>query len=357
MVLNGKFLNAPQTGVQRVALNLVQGLDRLLAGGRSPDVDWELRAPRGATLRGPLQAIGFHASGLLKGPAWEQLELPVAAGGARLVNLCNAGPLVGPSALTLIHDAQVFLSPKSYSPAFGQWYRLALPRLAANSRCVVTVSEYSRRMLAKFGVAPAERIRVIPNGADHMLEVPADSSALARLGLAAGSYAFAFGSLQRHKNLLLLLRAFADPKLSGLKLVVSGGLDPPAIEQSLGVTPSGNIVFAGRLTDGEIRALLESAVCLLCPSTTEGFGLPPLEAMILGCPAVAAPSGALPEVCGAAALYAPAHDVGAWVEVIDALASDASGRDARAQQARAHAAKYSWNASAERLRKLLLADS
>jgi glycosyltransferase involved in cell wall biosynthesis len=353
-VINGRFLGAPQTGVQRVAVNLIRALDRLAAETRGGGAgDWVLRAPRGTGRRLGLDAMAFHGDSLLTGQAWEQLELPVAAGRGDLINLCNAGPLMAPSALTLIHDAQVYLAPESYSPAFRRWYRLALPRLAARSRRVVTVSEFSRRMLARFGVAPLERISVAPNGADHMLEVAAEPGVLARLGLAPGSYVFAFGSLQPHKNFGLLLRAFADPALSGLQLVVGGGLDAASVAPALGIAPGGNVLFAGRLTDGEIRALLELACCLACPSTTEGFGLPPLEAMILGCPAVVAPAGAMPEVCGSAAVYAPPDDVGAWVAALLAVAGDASGRAERGRLGRAQAERYSWRRSAARLNELL----
>jgi glycosyltransferase involved in cell wall biosynthesis len=260
-----------------------------------------------------------------------------------------------PSALTLIHDAQVYVAPESYSRAFRQWYRLALPRLAAASRRVVTVSEFSRRTLARFGVAPIERISVIPNAADHILAVPSDPDVLQRLGLAPGGYVFAFGSLQPHKNLELLLRAFADRSLTDLRLVVGGAVDAAAVERTLRVVPSRNVIFAGRLTDAEVRALLEGAACLGCPSRTEGFGLPPLEAMMLGCPTVAAPAGALPEVCGPAAVYAPLDDVAAWNSAIAEVAGDASGRARRARAARARAAQYSWRWSAQRLHGLLTA--
>jgi glycosyltransferase involved in cell wall biosynthesis len=353
MVLNGRFLSAPQTGVQRVAANLIVALDQLIATQPGPAGDWVLRAPRDTPRQLPLAAMRFEAASLLKGQAWEQLELPVAAQQSGLINLCNAGPLMAPSALTLIHDAQVYLAPESYSPAFSRWYRLALPRLAANSRSVVTVSEFSKAMLARFRVAPLDRIRVVPNGADHMLQAPADARALTRFGLERHSFVFAFGSLQRHKNLAVLLRAFADPALRGLQLVVGGGVEAAAAARAFGVPPSRNVVFAGWLPDGEVRALLEAAVCLACPSTTEGFGLPPIEAMALGCPAVVAPAGALPEVCGSAAIYAPADDVAAWVSAIATIAGDASGRAARRYKARAHSAQYSWRRSAELLHDIL----
>ena len=108
---------------------------------------------------------------------------------------------------------------------------------------------------------------------------------------------------QAHKNVGLLLRAFADPALRDLRLVLFGGEGRGAFEARGSAVPD-NVVFAGRVSDGELRALYAHALCVAFPSTTEGFGLPPLEAMLVGCPAVVAPCGALPEVCGSAAVQA-----------------------------------------------------
>ena len=69
-------------------------------------------------------------------------------------------------------------------------------------------------------------------------------------------------------------------------------------------TPQGEAVAPlGRVSDAELRALYESALCLIFPSRYEGFGLPPLEAMACGCPVIAADAAAVPEVCGDAALW------------------------------------------------------
>jgi len=354
VVLNGRFLSARQSGVQRVAANLVLGLDRRLADeAGASSMTWEMRAPQGLKRSLPLSAVRFRDDSLLKGQAWEQLELPFAAGAGGLINLCNVGPLMGRSALTMIHDAQVYLSPASYSKAFASWYRLALPRLASQSRRVVTVSEFSKGMLARFGVAKPDHIRVVPNGVDHMLAVTPDARVLARLGLEPARFVFAFGNLQPHKNLGLLLKAFGDPRLADVRLVISGDVDAPRLEATFGVTPGPNVLLAGRLDDPQIRALIEAAACLAFPSSTEGFGLPPLEAMILGCPAIVAPAGALPEVCGSAATYAPLEDLDAWVRAIADLVGDDSGRPARREQARAHASAYTWRRSAELLHGLI----
>jgi glycosyltransferase involved in cell wall biosynthesis len=67
-----------------------------------------------------------------------------------------------------------------------------------------------------------------------------------------------------------------------------------------------------------------NAGTLAFPSLTEGFGLPPLEAMALGCPVVAAPFGALPEVCGEAALFADPFSPDAWrLNILKALDNEA----------------------------------
>jgi len=295
-----------------------------------------------------LSAIQRRRGGVLTWQAWEQLELPGLARGAVLVNLCNLAPLRHPRSVTLIHDAQVYLTPESYSTAFLAWYRFALPRIGARAARIVTISEYSRDCLVRFGVAPREKISVVPNGADHLCEVAAEPGIITRLALRPGRYVLAAANAQRHKNVSVLFKAFASPALADLTLVLAGADGAQAFAASGAVPPPG-AVFAGRVSDGELKALYENAACLAFPSTTEGFGLPPVEAMALGCPAVVAPCGALPEVCGDAALYAAADDPAAWAPAIRRLADEPDLAEAMRGAGRARAALYRWEASARKL--------
>ena len=131
-----------------------------------------------------------------------------------------------------------------------------------------------------------------------------------------------------------------------------GGATRADFEQAGSRVPA-NTIFAGQVSDGALRGLLEDALCLAFPSLTEGFGLPPLEAMLVGCPALVAPCGALPEVCGDAALYADPRDPGAWIEAICALADDRALRNARSIAGQTHAVPFSWGAAAAKLRASL----
>lgn len=348
---NGRFLNAPPTGVQRVARELIVALLAIVE--TRPELkdklDLGLICPpqtKAGIARTDLPLTRF---GWFSGQVWEQFDLPRADSGDLLVNLCNLSPVVSNNSITMIHDAQVFLTPESYSTAFRSWYRFAQPRIGKNARKILTVSNYSADQLDRFGVAPRDKIAVVHNGVDHILRHAPDESVLARLGVAPGSYTVGLANTQCHKNVAVLLEAYRDPRLAEHTLVLFGSADRAAF-QAAGLSLPDNVILAGRLSDAELRTVFEQARALVFPSRTEGFGLPPLEAMTVGTPAICARAGALPEVCGDAALYADPDDASAWVAQIETLNSENdAARDNRRQASLTQAANFTWAKAGEKL--------
>lgn len=358
IIFNGKFLTVAPTGVHRVAEELIHAFERLMIGrqaeGTLPDVT--VVAPTTVGRKPSFSLIrvikrGF-ASGLPREFPWEQINLPWIARNALLVNLCNMGPVLHFDSLTMIHDAQVYLTPASYSLSFRLLYRLIQPLLGRNSRQILTVSEYSKQQLISHGIAPAEKITVIYNGCDHVLAHAPAHSFVAASGLDEGRYVLALSSTQSHKNIRILLEAFANPRLSHLTLVLFGATGKSTFE-SLGFDVPPNVRFVGRIDDAELAALMIHALAFACPSTTEGFGLPPLEAMTLGCPTIIAPCGALPEVCGDATLRADPNDAGQWVEKILSLADDPELSARLRESGRKRAALFTWDSAARKLAHIL----
>lgn len=352
--LNGKFLAAPPTGVHRVALELANALADLIAAGdpAANGFDIEALVPRdgqagAATLRMPWRTLGP----LVHIP-WEQLTLPLRRGRGTLLNLCNIGPVLSRDAVTMIHDVQVRLTPDSYSRAFRLWYHLVQPAFARRHRHLLTVSHFSRDQIVTAGLAPRERVSVIHNGVDHVLREAADPATVARLGLTPGRYVVGLANTQAHKNTGVLLKAFADPALADVHLVLFGSATGQDFRDAGHHVPD-NVIFAGRLPDAALRGLLEAALCLAFPSTTEGFGLPPVEAMLLGCPALVAPCGALPEVCGDAAGYVAPHDPQGWSHAIRRWIIDPADREAAKVAGLAWAARFTWEAAARQLLTVL----
>ncbi len=311
-----------------------------------------LSLPRNADDRSLPPAMARDRRGVLSGQLWEQTELPARTSGKLLLNFCNLAPILSSTSLTMIHDTQVFTSPQSYTPAFAQFYRFVQPILGARALRVLTVSQHSADQLVQWNVARAERIRVIPNGIDHAPTGPSDPSILARLGLNGTRYVLALSSAQAHKNLGTLLAAFGAEELADLVLVLFGVAGPEDLREAGYVLPP-NVRFAGRLSDGALRALTEAALCYAMPSRTEGFGLPPLEAMLRGCPAVVSTGGALPEVCGDAALYADPDRPADWIAAIRAVADDAAVRMRYAAIGRERAGLFTWDRAGEALMGVL----
>jgi glycosyltransferase involved in cell wall biosynthesis len=109
-----------------------------------------------------------------------------------------------------------------------------------------------------------------------------------------------------------------------------------------------NVRFLTDVTEGVKAWLYANCQAFLFPSTLEGFGMPPIEAMFFGKPVVVARRSSLPEVCGTAAQYWDVFEPSAMRTVLrDVLHQVESGRW-RPDVVRAHAMRYEWKKVAER---------
>jgi len=122
------------------------------------------------------------------------------------------------------------------------------------------------------------------------------------------AFVFGIGSAAPHKNVGLVLDMADRLAEAGLRIAIVGMSDSRVFKSGPTSAKARNVHWLGRISDGELVALLGDSLCLAFPSLTEGFGLPALEAMAVGCPVVVSDRASLPEVCGNAALFAPPDD-------------------------------------------------
>ncbi|MCW5632892.1 MAG: glycosyltransferase family 4 protein [Rubrivivax sp.] len=348
-VLNGRFLTRQATGVDRFAFELMRAVH--VTNGVAPLAMTPPNA--GAVPVGwpwPAERVGHR-----QGHAWEQLDLPRAAGARALVNLCNTAPALREQQLVVIHDAASAANPTNYTFTFRTWYRVLLGALMRGSRVVATVSKFSADELQRhFGPRPAGRaaIEVIGEGGEHILRTPADADIVPRLGLAGRRYVLAVGSRSPNKNfegVLKALQRLPDPEL----LLVATGGQAHAIFGKTGSLADPRVVSTGYVSDAELRALYEHAECFVFPSFYEGFGLPPLEAMCCGCPVVVSRRASLPEVCGDAALYCDPDDPATLAAALSRVLASRTLRDELAAAGRARAASWTWAAAARQFAELV----
>jgi glycosyltransferase involved in cell wall biosynthesis len=350
IAINGKFLGAPLNGVHRTAAQFSDQLVRRAAG----EVPVRVLAPRDVSLPPEFPRLQVHVEPgwFGHGQGWEWFTLPRKTRGSLLVNFCNLGPLAHDNSVVMIHDAQTFLYPKDYDGRQAAAYRRLLPWIGRRARRILTVSSFARDSLAAHGVGTLEKIDVVHNGTDHLLDTRADCGVLERHGLQSGSYVLTIGSTKGYKNLRTVFDAMRPPLPSGHRLVVAGGPDQERYREAGWRAPPGT-VFTGFVSDAELRALYSGAAVFVFPSLTEGFGLPPVEAMQCRTPVVAARAGAMPEVCGDNAVLVKADDAGAYRYAIEAIIGMPDFADELRARGASRARQLTWDAAGARLHDVI----
>ncbi|AZO01435.1 glycosyltransferase family 1 protein [Mesorhizobium sp. M9A.F.Ca.ET.002.03.1.2] len=350
--INGRFLAQPTTGVQRYAREIVSALDALIVG-QAPlarDLAVELLVPPGTLDKLPLAAICVRTVGSFGGHAWEQAVLPAYLRGG-LLSLCNTGPLTVRRQVLCIHDVNTRTCPQSYSLPFRLLYRTLVPALGRTALRIATVSQYSAGELTRYGVCPAEKVEVVGNGHEHALRwTPCHSQQT--LAVAGPGTIVVLGSSIPHKNVGLIIGMHDRLAAAGLQVVVVGA-STPRVFGSIGDRTSPDVIWLGRRSDAELGALLRDSLCLAFPSLVEGFGLPPLEAMALGCPVVMSDRASLPEIGGDAVLYASPCDENAWFDCFMRLVHEEGLRTKLIARGHARATRFQWAASAQRYLDLM----
>lgn len=343
--LNGDFATLSPTGVARHARETTRALDALIVEGHplTRGLALDLVAPRETGL--DLAAIGERIVPEFDRPrlpqVWVQAQLPRHVRGG-LVSFCNLAPALTRRHIACIHDMQTRTCPDSYGAGFRLAHRLVQPALGRRCRAIAAVSRHAMAEIARFGVADPARMRLVGNGADHALAWrPHRAARLAP----AGGYVLALGRRDRHKNMELVVELAWRLVNHALTVVVAGDFGEADLA-ALGAGFPPNLKLLGRVDDDALARLYVEADCFVFPSRAEGFGLPALEAMTLGCATLAARAGALPEVCGdGAALFEPDDADGFAAEALR-LSRDPDRRGAARLRARETAARHTWRATA-----------
>jgi len=270
-------------------------------------------------------------------------------------------PIKAKKRLVTIHDAYHLAFLSSLSLAERIYAKIFFRMALILSNAVITVSEFSKRELVKFnGAKFNSKIQVILNGVSSF---EPELAVVAPAAVHANYFLFV-GNVKPHKNLknaVLAFKAFcvAHPDAHyNFKIVgqQDGFINGDESIKSLLFSDAllkERIEFTGFVDDGELRALYEQAHCLVFPSLYEGFGLPPLEAMNVGTPAIVSNLASMPELCENAVLYFDPLDVDSIKVAMENIVFSTAVYDDLIGKGLIQVKKFSWNRSAQQHRELM----
>lgn len=223
--------------------------------------------------------------------------------------------------VSIIHDTIQIQFPDQFSVIqrfYAQWMIWwALYR----SEIVVTQSNTVKEdLFQRFPKITKEKIFPILRIPDYSWYDPFETHSNFDL---PSEYCLYYGAYRKHKNLSFLINLwYKHPDLPPLVLAGDQLEKYPDLQQNIYTYIPKRCLDLGVLNFNDLRALVRNAFCVLLPSKYEGFGATPLEAMMMGVPAIVSDRGALPESAGSGAIILSLENENAWYEAICSLKNE-----------------------------------
>jgi glycosyltransferase involved in cell wall biosynthesis len=237
-------------------------------------------------------------------------------------------------------------------------------RVLSRAARIFAVSNFTKNDIHRLFNIPPEKIEVVYNAIDDRFRqghaTDADREFIAERYQVNYPFILYAGRISPHKNIVRIIEAFSalraelekEQKYQDLKLIIIGDELSSHPDLRRTVIKSGvqnDVRFLGFVPIDVLRIFYDAAKIFVFPSLYEGFGLPPLEAMAHGTPVVTSNTTSLPEVVGNAAVLVNPENVFDIMRALHRVLVDQALRDRLKQRGYEQAARYSWDASVQRI--------
>lgn len=256
-------------------------------------------------------------------------------------------PVIHTRSVCNIYDLSFVRFPNFFMEGFADKAGKNAGANASSANRVIVNTRFIKEEAMEILKVPGEKVDVIPLAAsDFYRERRNLSSGQEVKRYTQKEYILYVGTVEPRKNLKTLIRAYRDLRAKwDVSLVIAGGLgwlydDVVAYPGQLGLKK--DVIFTNYIDEGTLRSLYDHASVFVYPSFYEGFGIPPLEAMTCGVPAVLSDIPSLREVAGDSALFFCPTDHEALVHEVGRLLSSESLRTEMKQRGLQKAEEYSW---------------
>lgn len=353
LVLSVEALTVDLTGIGRYTWELARRLPR------HPAVQ-DLRFYRnGLWVDDPGRLLKAR-SALPEGSHRARFKLPRWMRDLRMATVCRDRVFHGPNfflpacadkGVITVHDLSVFKFPETHPIERIRHFERDFSRSVAQAAHVITDSQTTRAEVMSFTGLPASQVTAVALGVSSAFVPRRDeeiAASLQKYGLKPRSYALCVSTLEPRKKIEQLLVAWCELPIklrSAFPLILIGGNG--WLSEALQATIQqgqlqGWVRHLGYVPEDDLPLLYAGAALFVYPSTYEGFGLPPIEAMACGVPVVVSNQSCLPEVTQGVALMVNPDDVTAFSAVLEKGLTDESWRSGAVAAGQAVAATYTW---------------
>jgi glycosyltransferase involved in cell wall biosynthesis len=264
--------------------------------------------------------------------------------------------------ITLIHDVSFRAYPELIKWSDLFFLKILIPWSLKRANKILTASEFTKKEIEKYYHISPEKIAVVLNsgGEDLQAEIsPEELRVIKEKYQLPEKFILYLGTMQPRKNLPVLLKAIAELKTAGWKVVLAGKRNAyhqdPQIEKTIKeLSLEKEVIFTDFVKEREKAALFKLARVFCSPALYEGFDIPLLEAMRAGTPAVVSDIPPHREVAGETALYFSSRDT---VELTDKIVYIDKNKDLRERlirEAKTKAQNFAWKKTAEKTLEIYL---
>lgn len=342
-------------GIARYVYELIRGLAM-----RDTGLEYFILVNRDSPLKSESWPSHIHLEQV--NSAWisfrEQVEIPQILK-RRSVDLFHAPSFVAPlmvpcKMIMTIHDLNHLVLPQFYTPLHQLYYRVFVKSCIARSTYILTVSQFSKKEIIRTLGLDTEKVFVTYNGVSQAYKPVTDQNELAyvrEIYELPEEFILCVSNNKPHKNVHQLVRAYCQAKIE-TPLVLATPVDRALLRLADSFGKKHLIYFSKFIAEDHLPAVYSLTRLFVYPSTYEGFGLPPLEALCCGAPVVVARSSSLPEVVGDNAIFANPYDHLDIAKALERGITNPITSHESSDTIAAHRSKFSWDRMTEQTLQL-----